>query len=448
MPTPSGPPSPTSEQPAGRGQRKRRDRYGRRMSKWSTATGRIRRHATGILGGRIGGVGEAPSVPASVSPAVPAVAAMSAAGSTADSTATPTTMSAVGSVAEARHGTPPATGLQPDGGGRLSDDTVRMPRQPAATDRTDAVVSPDDTNGAAVPSAALTERTVNLRLPPALRRAARRPGNRVGQILRAIDRRLLPPVGRGLARLGRGALWGRVVATTAAVACVALTVVAVYTATRPATVTPELAGIHVGVSTGTDIPQYISTTVTGLDRAIAAARPGDPTVRYALVSFARYKEPAQLGPLLVNVEAVEVFLRARPAGVFVAQVHLIPGDVVKAMSAHASELSGDADDLQTQVQRLGQTPNEITLKKTYADFVAADNAEMSAYVGNCACAFGAVVHGSLSTLKALAGEDGVRAVDLVPLRPDVSRDTFMPPVPEQRGIATLPPVEETGHTDR
>jgi hypothetical protein len=327
-----------------------------------------------------------------------------------------------------------------------------MPRQPAAADGPDAVVSPDDTNGAAVPGA-LTERTVNLRLPPALRRAAaRRPGNRIGQILRAIDRRLLPPIGRRLARLGRGALWGRVVATTGAVACVALTVVAVYTATRPATVTPELAGIHVGVSAGTNIPDYISTTATNLDRAIAAARPGDATVRYALVSFKRNETPAQLGPLLVNVEAAEVFLRAKPAGVFVAQVRLIPDDIVKAMTAYAGELSGDADDLQTQIQQLGQTPDETALKMTYGDLVMADIAEMKLYASPspsaCTCAFGAVVHGSLSALKTLAGEDAVRAVDLVPLRPDVSRDTFMPPVPEQGGIATPPPVEEAGHTDR
>jgi hypothetical protein len=443
MPTPSGPPSPTPEQPAGRGQRKRRDRYGRRLSKWSAATGRIRRHATGILGGRIGGVGEAPIPPAPVSPAAPAVSAMS--------TADP--------AAAARHATPSATGLRPDAGARLSDDTVRMPRQPAATEAPDAVVSPDDTNGAAVPNAAaeraatvpsaLTERTVNLRLPPALRRAAaRRPGNRVGHILRAVDRRLLPPVGRGLVRLGRGALWGRVVATTGAVACVALTVVAVYTATRPATVRPQLAGVHVGVSTGTKIPEYISAAGANLDRAIAAARPGDPTVRYALVSFRTYEKPAQLVPLLVNVEAAEVFLRATPAGVFVAQARLIPGDVIKAMSAHVSELRGDVDDLDTQGQLLGQTPDEVTLKGTYADLVAADNAEISAYAGDRGCVFGAVVHGSLSSLKALAGEDGVRAVDLVPLRPDVSRDTFMPPIPEQRGIATPPPIEEAGHTDR
>lgn len=431
MPMPSGPPSPTPEQPAGRGQRKRRDRYGRPMSKWSAATGRIRRHATGILGGRIGGVGEAPSPPAPVSPAAPVAA-----------------MSTAESATAARHGTPSATGLRPDGGTRLSDDTVRMPQQPAATDGPNAVVSPDDTNGAAVPSA-LTERTVNLRLPPALRRAAaRRPGNRIGQILRAIDRRLLPPIGRGLARPGRGALWGRVGATTGAVACAALTVVAVYTATRPATVTPELAGIHVGVSTGTNIPEYISTTRTNLDRAIAAARPGDATVRYALVSFRRNETPAQLGPLLVNVEAAEVFLRAKPAGVFVTQVRLIPDDIVKAMTAHAGELSGDADDLQTQIQQLGQTPDETALKNTYSDLVMADIAEMKLYASACPCAFGAVVHGSLSALKALAGEEGVRAVDLVPLRPDVSRDTFMPPVPEQRGIATPPPVEGAGHTDR
>jgi hypothetical protein len=52
-----------------------------------------------------------------------------------------------------------------------------------------------------------------------------------------------------------------------------------------------------------------------------------------------------------------------------------------------------------------------------------------------------VVHGSLTTLNTLSHRPGIRVVELVPLTQDVSRDTFMPLVPDQTEIAMPPPVE-------
>ncbi len=318
-----------------------------------------------------------------------------------------------------------------------------MPRQPAATAVPDADTSTGTSHGAGV-SSALTERTVNLRLPPALRRAAaRRPGHRVARFLRAIDRRLLPPVGRALASLGRGALWGRVVVTAGAIACVALTVVAVYAATRPTTPDPKPAGIHVGPSAGEAIHEYATTRKSILDQAVAADAPAEPpTSRYALVSFTSSVPPERLTSLLGGVQTAEVFLRASPAGVVEAPVRLIPDDVFKAMSAHARDLDRAVTDYQTKIGRLGQSPSENALREIYKDDVQADIAEKTAYASECECAFGAVVHGSLTALRTLAGRDGVRVVDLVPLTPDVSRDTFMPLVPDQTLTASPPPVEE------
>ncbi len=318
-----------------------------------------------------------------------------------------------------------------------------MPRQPAPTTSPAADGSAGTSDGAGVPSA-LTERTVNLRLPPALRRAAaRRPGHRVGRFLRAIDRRLLPPVGRALATLGRGALWGRAVVTTGAVACVALTVVAVYAATRPTTPAPKPAPIRVGASPGEAIHEYLTTRRSILDQAVAAdAQAGPPTSRYALVSFTSSVPPERLTSLLGHVQAAEVFLRAPPAGVVEAPVRMIPDDVTKAMSAHAYALDRAVADLQTKIGQLGHSPSENALREIYNDTVRADIDEKAAYMSECECAFGAVVHGSLTDLRALADRDGVRAVDLVPLTPDVSRDTFMPLVPDQTLTASPPPVEE------
>ena len=434
MPTPPGTPPSTPAQPAGRGQRPRRDGYGRPMSKWSVATGRIRRHATGILGGRIGGVGAEPNqlAPNGAGPAV------------AGSGVTATGVPAPGLRAERTDASlAPAPTPGPRPAAPLSDDTVRMPRQPAPTAVPATAGSTGASNGAGVASA-LTERTVNLRLPPALRRAAaRRPGHRVGRFLRAIDRRLLPPVGRALATLGRGALWGRVVVTTGAVACVALTVVAVYAATRPTTAAPKPAGIRVGASAGQAIHAYATKRRSILDQAAAAdAQAVPPMSRYALVSFTSSVPPERLTSLLGGVQAAEVFLRAPPAGVVEAPVRLIPDDVIKAMGAHAQELDRAVADLQTKIGQLGHSPSEDALREIYNDTVHADTEEKTAYTSECECAFGAVVHGSVTALRALADRDGVRVVDLVPLTPDVSRDTFMPLVPEQTLTASPPPVEE------
>ncbi len=242
--------------------------------------------------------------------------------------------------------------------------------------------------------------------------------------------------------LGRRSLWARGVATTGAVACVALTVVAVYAATRPATATPKSAGIHVGVSAGDVISQYRATRQSILNAAVAADAPvGAATSRYALVSFESYLQPEQLAPLLAGTEAAEVFLRARPAGIVEAPVRAIPDDVVKAITSHAQDLDGAAADLQTKIDQMGQSADENALKDRYHVSLGADLVEKAAYTEQCRCAFGAVVHGSLPALQALSGRDGIRVVDLVPLTSDVSQDTFMPVVPEQTDIAYPPPLE-------
>ena len=244
--------------------------------------------------------------------------------------------------------------------------------------------------------------------------------------------------------LARGALWGRVVVTTGAVACVALTVVAVYTATRPTNPNPKPAGVHVGPTAGESIHEYTTTRQPFLDQAMRAEAIGGPvTLRYALVSFTSPVRPEQLTSLLAEVEAAEVFMRVPPAGVVEAPVRVIPNDVFKAIGAHSRDLQSAVDVLQEKITLLtGQSTNEIALKARYSASVQAERDEIAAYTNACTCVFGAVVHGSLGALHAMVGRPGVRFVDLVPLTPDVSRDTFMPLVPDQKITASPPPVEE------
>src|SRR5215475_12952951 len=169
------------------------------------------------------------------------------------------------------------------------DDTAQLGRVPPQA------LGPD-ADGRPVPPG-LDERTVKLPLSRALRPPARH--RRVVQVLSALDRRALPPLGRVLARVGSGALARRAIATFGGITCVAIVVVAVYAATRPAGEDSAPPAAHVGVSPGDSIPEYIRQSDTLLRSTLAQPGPaGAVADRYALVSFDRYVPPAQIDQLL------------------------------------------------------------------------------------------------------------------------------------------------------
>lgn len=289
----------------------------------------------------------------------------------------------------------------------------------------------------------LDERTVKLPLSRAPRPPVRQ--RRVVQILSSLDRRALPPLGRALARVGSGALARRTIAAVGGITCVAIMVIAVYAATRPAGNAAVPAAAHVGVSPGDSIPDYLRRSDALLSTLAQAGPPGASADRYALVSFDRYVQPAQINPVLGSARVAEVFMRARAAGagaeIVTVDVDSVPDDVVTGMHTEANAQESHATELGMVIDRVGNaTPDAAATQMRLEQQRRLARAEVTAYRGLCACVFAAVVHAPLNTLGTLRHRAHVRVVDVVPLGAGVDRDVFMPPLPEQNGIAAPPPV--------
>jgi hypothetical protein len=275
---------------------------------------------------------------------------------------------------------------------------------------------------------------------PRPRRRAEPVRGPIGRFLRALDRRLLPPLGRALTGLGRGALWRRIVATVGAVTCVALMVLAVYTATRRSDTPVAPSPAYVGVRSGQSIPEYVKSAKKALgDAGVSVA---DANGRYALVSLTDYLTPAQLAAALAGMRVAMVFLRvddpAVHADTIEAAVTVVPDDVLAAMQRRYVALRKEIGDLRLKIRMLPAGSNDgVALRAKYMREINAGNGESSEYAApaRCACAFAAVVFGSVADLQRIDDRRDVRVVDLIPAGPALDRDRFSPPLPEQKGIA-------------
>jgi hypothetical protein len=69
---------------------------------------------------------------------------------------------------------------------------------------------------------------------------------------------------------------------------------------------------------------------------------------------------------------------------------------------------------------------------------AVSAAEADGYRRHCACAYAAVVRADAAALTGLADRSGVRAVDPAPAVNRLDRTVFLPPLPEQSGVAGPP----------
>jgi hypothetical protein len=267
-----------------------------------------------------------------------------------------------------------------------------------------------------------------------------------GDLLRELDRRLLPPLARGLDRLARSGA-GRhlrrprplTVAALASAAAVASG--AVWAAADQAPPDPSMADLtRVGVVGGQSIPGYVASSRSELARLVAGGTAGRA---YALVTFKAYLPPDRLAPTLAGVEVAQVHTRVPlPEGQTEIEripVTRVPADVVAGMAAIADRKDRQAADYGSLSAKLtGNRQEERRLRAVYASGARLAAAEAAAYRSRCSCVYAAVVRGAPAVLERVADRPEVLAVDPAPEVHRLDQAVFLPPLPEQTGAARPP----------
>nr|MDT0662036.1 hypothetical protein [Micromonospora sp. DSM 115978] len=267
---------------------------------------------------------------------------------------------------------------------------------------------------------------------------------RAGDLLRKLDRRLLPPLARGLARLGHGPVRFRVLTGVALLSSAAVLVTAVWAAERRPVGDPTVGEVtRVGVVDGDSIPGYVASSRAELADLLAApsARPADQT--YALVTLTAYLGPDRLVPVLADVTVTEVFARVPLPGIQTQIVRIpasrIPDDVVAGMLRVARDKDQEALDYEHRGAAVtGDGDRAADLRRWYDSGAEVARAEATGYRGRCSCLYAAVVRADATTLDRISHRPGVRAVDPAPEVVRLDRAVFSPPLPDQLDVVRPP----------
>ncbi|MEN3614833.1 hypothetical protein AAH979_35530 [Plantactinospora sp. ZYX-F-223] len=267
---------------------------------------------------------------------------------------------------------------------------------------------------------------------------------RLGDLLRQLDSRLLPPLARGMTRLGHGRPRLRLLTTVALLCSAAVLVTAVWAADRRPPGDQTVGEVtRVGVVQGESIPGYLEATRGELRSLVAAgaADPAQPT--YALVTMSAYLAPDRLTPVLTGIGVSEVFARLWRPGTQTEIVRIpalrLPDDVVAGMSEVAARKDREARDYQERAAGVtGDGPQEQELRRFYSSGARVADEEATAYRARCSCVYAAVVRGEPATLERIAARPEVRAVDPAPEVQRLDRTVFTPPLPEQKDVARPP----------
>ncbi|MFB9239628.1 hypothetical protein ACFFWC_29550 [Plantactinospora siamensis] len=274
---------------------------------------------------------------------------------------------------------------------------------------------------------------------------------RPGELLRRLDRRVLPALVRMVGDLGQGRSGPRVVTGSALLSVVAVLLTAVLVVGRPASAPPMAAGPpRIGVSQGESVPGYVETSRARLSGLLD---PASATVEtYALVTLAGYVAPDRLAPALGGSGVAAVFGRVPLPGVPTAPVRIparrIPADVYAGMIEVARVRAAVAGDYRRQAAAvLGDGAAERSLRQRLRGQAEAAAAEAAAYRSGCGCLYAAVVRATPVALERVAARPEVRAVDPAPAVSRPEDAVFTPPLPEQRGLVTatdpmsIPPTD-------
>jgi hypothetical protein len=240
-----------------------------------------------------------------------------------------------------------------------------------------------------------------------------------------------------LARLGRGARRLPRFTAVSALLAVSVTFIAIY-ATRRDGGTGDLSlgdVVRVGAPQGTSIPAYVQA---GRDELAALTGTGEV---YALVSFAAYLGPDQLGPVLSGVRVSSAFVRVPMPNAQTEIVRLgvqrLPDDVTAGMDATAERKEREAADYRKLLEKATDRPEDV--RQVYASGAKVASAEAEAYRRHCSCVYAAVVHAAPAELRALAERTEVRVVDPAAEVRRLDRTVFLPPLPEQVDRVVPPP---------
>jgi hypothetical protein len=264
-----------------------------------------------------------------------------------------------------------------------------------------------------------------------------------GDLLRRLDRWLLPPLARGLERLNRHPMRLQVLAGAALVSATTVLIAAVWAADRPVGDPTVGNVVRVGVGEGESIPSYVRASRGELAALLATpptAAPGGQT--YALVTLAAYVAPGRLAPVLGGVSVSEVFARVPLPDTQTEIVRIVafrvPDDVTAAMEMIAQRKEREALDYRQLSQKLSGGDEERQRRAVYDSGARVAAAEATAYRSHCSCLYAAVVRGAPEALDRIAARPEVRAVDPAPEVRRLDRAVFLPPLPEQSDVAHPP----------
>jgi hypothetical protein len=259
---------------------------------------------------------------------------------------------------------------------------------------------------------------------------------------------MMPPLTRGLSRIGTAPSRIRIMTGLALASAAALLITVVWSADHgPEVVHPAGDLVRVGVVEGQSVSGYLRSSRGELAGLLPAS--GSPTSgeTWALVSLAAYLAPDKLQAALAGAAVAEVYARAPLPAVRTQVVRFpiyrMPQDVVAGMlNAALARDQEQADYRKLGDELKGDGVNEIRLRRAYDSAAQTAALEAAAYRAHCACVFAAVVRAAPAVLAQLSGRPDVRVVDPAPEVRSLERTEFRPVRPEQ--TTTVPEDEERG----
>ncbi|WP_067498157.1 hypothetical protein [Actinoplanes sp. TFC3] len=255
--------------------------------------------------------------------------------------------------------------------------------------------------------------------------------------------RMMPPLVRGRPRVGGGPLRLRVMTGLALASAAALLLTVVLITDRgPEMESPAGDVVRVGVVDGQSVSGYLRSSQGELGAMFPSA--GDT---WALVSLTSYYAPDKLGAVLGDAPVAQVYARAPLPGVRTQVVRIpvyrMPQDVVAGMLNAALARDQEQADYRKLGGELGESANDIRLRRAYENAAQTAAAEAAAFRAHCACVFAAVVRAAPAALDRIANRAEVRVVDPAPEVRQLDRTEFRPVLPEQRPSTTVAPETPT-----